>query len=128
MRMRNLVVGFFAVAVLAGPPRVARAHGGATEAGLAIESAALNVAYVPCKAIVAAGGLVVGAVVGLLAGGDSRAAYALWVPAAGGTFLVTPAHLDGSRPLEFFGADYADEPSPMTRTLESSAIYEAYYE
>ena len=128
MRIRNLVVGLLALAVLAGPPRAAHAHGGAAEAGLAVGSAALNIFYAPCKAIVAAGGLVAGGVVGLLTGGDTRAAYALWVPAAGGTFLVTPANLDGSEPLEFFGADYADTPSPMTRTLESSAIYEAFYE
>lgn len=128
MRMRSLVGGVLAAALLVGPPRAGHAHGGAADAGLALGSAALNVVYTPCKVLVVAGGLIAGGLVGLLTGGDTRAAYALWVPAAGGTYMVTPSHLDGSQPLEFFGADYADRPSPMTRTLESSSIYEAFYE
>ena len=127
MRMRSLIVGVLAGALLAGRPGAAQAHSGGEEAGLALGAAALNVFYTPCKAVVAVGGLFVGGVVGFLTGGDTRAAYALWVPAASGTYLVRPSHLDGSQPLEFFGSDYADRPSPVARTLESSAIYEALY-
>lgn len=127
MRMRSLIVGVLAGVLLAGRPGAARAHGGAEEAGLALGAAALNVVYTPCKTMVALGGLFVGGVVGFLTGGDTRAAYAVWVPAASGTYLVKPSMLDGSQPLEFFGSDYADRPSPIASTLESSSIYEALY-
>ena len=128
MRMRrSLLVPVLALALLAGRPGAAQAGYGATEAGLALGAAALNVFYTPCKAAVAIGGLFAGGLVGVLTGGDTRAAYALWVPAASGTYLVKPSNLDGSEPLDFFGSDYNDEPSPIARTLESSSIYEATY-
>ncbi len=124
--MRSLIIGLLALGAVAGAPGTARASG-AGDAGLALGAAALNLFYTPCKAMMAVGGLVVGGVVGVLTGGDTRSAYALWVPAAGGTYMVTASNLDGSRPLEFFGADYADTPSPRSRTLENSSIYEALY-
>jgi hypothetical protein len=127
MRVRTLVMGALLTALLTAQPNVARAQNGAAEAGMALGAAALNVVYTPCKAIVALGGLFAGGVVGFLTGGDTRAAYALWVPAASGTYLVRPANLDGSEPLEFFGTDYADRASPMARSLQNSSIYEALY-
>jgi hypothetical protein len=99
-------------------------HTQAGEAGLALEAAGLNLFYLPAKSIVAIGGLVLGGLAGLLTAGDMRSAYAVWVPAASGTYLLTIAHLEGSEPIEFFGSDYADEPS----TLEAGgAIYDAQY-
>ena len=127
MRMRTLTVALFSAVLLAGQPGAARAEDGGSEVGLALGAAALDVVYVPCKAIMAVGGLIAGGVVGTLTGGDTRAAYALWVPSAGGTFIVRPAQLDGTEPLDFFGKDYADKPSPRARTLEGSSIYEALY-
>ena len=58
MRMRrSLLVPVLALALLAGRPGAAQAGYGATEAGLALGAAALNVFYTPCKAAVAIGGL-----------------------------------------------------------------------
>ena len=51
-------------------------------------------------------------------------AYAVWVPAATGTYVVTPSNLDGTEPLEFFGDDYYDTPSPAAHGIP---IYEAAY-
>ena len=62
----------------------------------------------------------------LITGGNTRAAYALWVPAASGDYLLTPAHIDGSRPLQFFGSDYADRPThnmPTDRSLGYDSVY-----
>jgi len=101
------------------------AHSQAGEAGLALGAAAANLVYLPAKTLVAMGGLGLGAFTGLFTGGDMRAAYAIWVPSTGGTFLLTPGHFDGTRPIEFFGSDYADRPS--TNTRDSSIAYRALY-
>ena len=127
MRMRSAMILALAAALLAGRPATARAYDAGRDAGLALGAAALDLVYTPCKMVMAISGLVAGGIVGTLTGGDTRAAYALWVPAAGGTYMVTPAILDGSKPLEFFGSDYADQPSPVARTMESSSIYSALY-
>src|SRR5438876_296179 len=92
---------------------------------VAAVAAAANLLYLPAKTLVAIGGLGVGALTGLLTGGDIRAAYAVWVPAAGGTFLLTPAHFEGTRPIEFFGSDYADRPS--TNARDTSIVYRSLY-
>jgi len=95
------------------------------EAALAVAASATNLLYFPAKVGVATAGLLGGAVVGLFTGGDVRAAYAVWVPTAGGDYLVRPAHLDGARPLSFFGGTYPDEPSEHRQ--DGSFIYESLY-
>ena len=63
----------------------------------------------------ALGSIPVGGVAGVLSGGDMRTAYGIWVPAMGGTWFLTNGHLDGSKQLQFFGADYEDTPTPALR-------------
>jgi hypothetical protein len=100
----------------------------ATEAGgEALGAALLNLGYVPAKAFIAVSGLVIGGVVGLLNGGDTRSAYALWVPAASGTFFLRPSHLDGTQRVEFFGTDYADRPSAAKEDMPGRSVYDALY-
>ena len=95
--------------------------------GLAVGAASLNLFYTPAKLLVAGAGLAFGSVVGLLNGGDVRSAYAVWVPAAGGTFMLKPGHLDGTEPVRFFGRDYADRASSAGSVAEAGGIYEAQY-
>jgi hypothetical protein len=57
-------------------------------------------------------------------GGDTRSAYAIWVPAAGGSYTITTGHLAGTEEFEFWGSDYADQPSTLATT---GAIYDAQY-
>lgn len=125
--MRRLVAAVMLTALVLGHPLQSRAgteHTQAGEAGLALGAAGLNLFYLPLKAVVAGGGLLLGAATGFFTGGDTRAAYAVWVPAAGGTYFLTVEHLDGTRPVEFFGSDYADRPS----TIEAGGtLYEAAY-
>ena len=123
-RLTVLTVVFALVLALDGQPALAT-HSQAGEAGLAVGAAAANLLYLPAKTLVAIGGLGVGALTGLLTGGDIRAAYAVWVPAAGGTFMLTPAHFEGTRPIEFFGSDYADRPS--TNARDTSIVYRSLY-
>ena len=116
------------VAILAGPaPSWAHHHRSpGREAGLAVAAATLNMVYVPAKLMTAGLGLAVGSFVGVLTGGSTRAAYAIWVPTATGTFLVTPSHVEGEEHIHFFGCDYADRPSTMAGS-EAGSVYEAAY-
>ena len=123
-RLTTVTLGLVLATILQARPAGAT-HSQVGEAGLALGAAAANLIYLPVKTVVAVGGLGLGALTGLLTGGDVRAAYALWVPTTGGTFLLTPAHFDGTRPIEFFGSDYADRPS--TNPRDSSIAYRALY-
>jgi len=127
MTMSRVLAGLLVMGLILGRPVPGRAHNGAAEAGLAVGATLANVVYVPAKVIVAMGGLVLGALTGLLNGGDTRSAYALWVPAASGTYILTPACLDGSEPLQFFGSEYADRPSAQTTACEGGSMYQSLY-
>ena len=125
--MRRVLVALVLLGLVLGRPAVLRAESAAAEFGLAVGAAAGNLVYLPVKVIVAFGGLVLGGLTGALTGGDERAAYAVWVPAASGTYLLTPAHLEGTVPIEFFGSDYVDRPSTTTAAVEAADIYEMQY-
>jgi hypothetical protein len=113
-------------ATLVARPVAAQETSPGEEFGLAVGAAAANLLYTPAKVVVALGGLVVGSLTGLLTGGDVRAAYGVWVPAASGTYVLRPSNLDGTEPVEFFGSDYADTPSTALEA-ESGGIYDAQY-
>jgi len=130
--MRRVLVNLLLLGLVLGQPAplLAQCEGAqceATELGLAVGAAAGNLLYLPAKLIVAIGGLVLGGVTGALTGGDIRAAYAVWVPAASGTYLLTPAILEGTQPIEFFGSDYTDRPSPSATATEGAGIYDIQY-
>jgi hypothetical protein len=119
-----------AAAVLLGLVATTRPAGATTqleEAGRAAASIGLNIFYVPAKAVMAFVGLVTGGFVGFATGGDERAAYAIWVPTASGTWFVTPDQVDGSKPIEFFGSDYSDKPSGLGLSEPGRSSYDAMY-
>ena len=126
--MRRVLVALVLLGVVLGRPAVLRAESAAAELGLAVGAAAGNLVYLPVKVIVAFGGLALGSLTGVLTGGDERAAYAVWVPAASGTYLLTPAHLEGTVPIEFFGSDYADQSSKAAGAAEGAGIYDIQYQ
>ena len=126
--MRRVLVALVLLGIVLGRPAPLRAHSAAAELGLAVGAAAGNLVYLPVKGIVAFGGLALGALTGLLTGGDLRAAYAVWVPAASGTYFLTPAELEGTEPIEFFGSDYADQPSRAAGAVEGAGIYDIQYQ
>lgn len=123
--MRIVVTVLLAAALVAGRPAFAETRGAGAEAGLALGAAFGNLVYLPAKTMVAFLGLPVGAFAGIFTGGSTRAAYAIWVPTASGTWALTPEHLDGTRPIEFFGTDYADRAS--TAPNAHGTIYDALY-
>jgi hypothetical protein len=108
----------------------ARALTQAEEAGFAVIATGANIFWVPAKLVVAAIAMPVGGIAGALSGGDARTAYAIWVPAMGGTFFLTNGHLDGSKPIEFLGSDYPDRPAEDIegeRTIIFDTPYQGLY-
>ena len=85
---------------------------------------ATNIFYVPLKFTIAVLAMPAGGIAGALSGGDARTAYAFWVPALGGDFFLTNAHMDGSRPIEFWGSAYPDQPLPQRPGQEESVIFD----
>ena len=94
------------------------------EVFFSVLATAANIFYVPLKAVIAAVAMPAGGFAGAATGGDARAAYAIWVPALGGTFFLTPAILEGSQPFEFFGSDYPDQPLPTRSGEEETLIFD----
>jgi hypothetical protein len=131
MSMRSLVAGLILLATVLGhaTPGSARETNQGEEVALALGALGLNLVYVPVKAVMAVGGVLVGSLVGIATGGDVRSAYAFWVPAASGTFVLRAGNMDGSAPIQFFGSDYADKPSPLAVTEggEGGTIYQSLY-
>ena len=123
--MRTLLIAVVLGTLVLGRPVPGRAQPG-REFGLGVLSAGANLFYVPAKLITAVGGLALGGLTGFLTGGDTRAAYAVWVPAASGTFILRPSNLEGTEPIEFFGSDYADRPS-TAQGMTGRSVYEAQY-
>ena len=105
-------------------PAPTRAPTQAEEVLFSVLATATNIFYVPLKFAIAVLAMPVGGFAGAASGGDARTAYAIWVPALGGTFFLTNAHMDGSKPIEFFGSDYADQPLPQKTGQEETLIFD----
>jgi hypothetical protein len=103
-----LFVGVLALVLQTGP---ARADSGANEAGLGAASAVTSLVYGPVKLVYSVLGVVFGGFAWGLSGGDSNVMHAVITPAIRGDYVITPSHLRGERPIEFFGRDpgYRDD-------------------
>jgi hypothetical protein len=122
--MRKTVVALVLVVAVAVSARPARAVDAGEEVLFAGVAAAANVFYVPAKVALAGLGLPVGALVGALTGGNTRAAYAVWVPTIGGKYFLTPDQMAGKTDVEFIGSDYADRPSDYWGTHHGTVMYD----
>ena len=98
----------------------------AEEAFFAVIATGANIFYVPAKVAVALAAIPVGGLAGAFSGGDMRTAYAIWVPAMGGTYFLTNGHMDGSKPVEFFGYDYDDQLAPSMKG-DQTVIFDTPY-
>ena len=104
--MRSACIALLVVALVVGSPMRASARDAGREAALAGASVAANILYTPAKAVLALGGLLAGGITFVATGLNERAAYAIWVPTIGGTYFITPARLDGIKPIHFIGSRY----------------------
>ena len=104
--MQKVSMTLVLMALLAGWPARAEDRQPLTEFGLAGASAVANLLYTPPKLVTALIGLPLGAITGVCTGLDVRSMYAVWVPTVTGTYFLTPAHFEGTRPIEFLGSHY----------------------
>lgn len=84
-------------------------QGTASGAGMQVASALSTIVYFPFKAAFAIGGGIVGGLAYAFSGGSEQTAKNIWVPSMYGTYVITPDHLSGDRPVRFLGVA-AEEP------------------
>ena len=78
-------------------------------AGLGVGSAMATLVYAPVKLCYALGGLVIGGLAWGFSGGDNSVASVVLTPSVLGDYVITPAHLRGEEPVEFFGREPREE-------------------
>ena len=98
----------------APPPSSESSEGGsASSAGMQAAAGLLTIPYVACKAAFAIAGGIVGGLTYAFTGGNEQAAKSVWTTSMYGTYILTPDHLQGNRPIRFLGvADSNDAPEP----------------
>ena len=95
--------------------------GSASSAGMQAAAGLLTIPYVVCKAAFAIGGGIVGGLTYVFTGGNENAAKSVWTTSMYGTYILTPEHLQGDRPIRFLGvADTPDQVPPS----EAEAPYQ----
>ena len=96
------------------PPSSASVEGGdSSSAGMQVAAGFSTLLYFPLKAVFAIGGGIVGGLTYLFSGLDENSAKKVWNTTLYGTYIITPDHLQGNRPIRFLGvADSNDAPAP----------------
>lgn len=85
--------------------------------GMQAASAVATIIYFPFKAAFAIGGGIVGGLAYAFSGGSEQTAKNIWVPSLYGTYIITPEHLKGDKPVRFLGVPL----DPARDSLDSSA-------
>jgi len=98
-------------------------QGTASGAGMGAASAAATILYFPFKAAFAIGGGIVGGLAYVFSGFSESTAKNIWIPSVYGTYVITPEHLNGDRPVRFLGVAAENEgfspaPSPMPEPVQ----------
>lgn len=98
----------------AAPPSSEGTEGGsASSAGMQAAAGFSTLLYLPLKAAFAISGGIVGGLAYAFSGGNEQAAKSIWTTSLYGTYIITPDHLQGNRPIRFLGvADSNDGPAP----------------
>jgi len=98
----------------AGPRSSESTEGGtASSAGMQAAAGVSTLLYLPLKLVFAIGGGIVGGLAYAFSGGNEQAAKSIWDTSLYGTYLITPDHLQGNRPIRFLGVvDSNDAPAP----------------
>ena len=96
----------------------------ASGAGMQAASVVSTIVYFPFKAVYALGGGIVGGFAYLLTGFQERPAMDIWIPSIYGTYLITPEHLTGERPVRFVGVANEGEGAQAESAIMSSTAPE----
>jgi hypothetical protein len=87
--------------------------GSASSAGMGAAAGLSTLLYLPLKAAFAIGGGLVGGLAYAFSGGNETAAKSIWTTSMYGTYIITPDHLKGDKPIRFLGVA---EPDTATAT------------
>jgi len=80
-----------------------------------VAAGASTLLYFPLKAAFAITGGIVGGLAYAFSGGNEHVAKSIWTTSLYGTYIITPDHLQGNRPIRFLGvADSNDAPASAT--------------
>ena len=104
IHVRKRVALLACVLLLAAAPTAAQSEEPTYESGgLGAAAVLCSLIYGPIKVATATLGLIVGAFGYPLSGGDTDVTMRIIHTSVRGDYVVTPSHLRGERPLEFFG-------------------------
>lgn len=98
-------------------------QGTAAGAGMGAASAAATILYFPFKAAFAIGGGIVGGLAYLFSGFSEPTAKSIWIPSMFGTYVITPEHLNGDRPVRFLGVAAENAETPVTPAPMNDAAH-----
>jgi hypothetical protein len=100
---QTIVTVMLALLLVSGAGRPAAAEGYGEQAGWGLATATANLLYIPAKLAYATVGAVTGGLAYVLTLGNTRAVQAIWSPALGGSYVLTPGMIRGQEPILFFG-------------------------
>jgi len=86
-----------------------------TQFGIGAASVLLSIPYGAAKVTYAALGGVIGGFAYAFSAGDIEAAKAVWTSSLRGTYVLTPDHLKGDKPVQFMGKPDGDDLGQQTR-------------
>lgn len=87
-----------------------------TPSGVGMQLAAFGatIPYFVGKGAFAIGGGIVGGLAYVFSGFNEQTAKSIWIPSMYGTYVITPEHLTGDRPVRFLGVAAESEGAPAT--------------
>jgi len=80
-----------------------------SDAGFGFVAVIANIVYMPAKVVYGTLGLVTGSLAYVVTVGDSDTAQKVWSPSLGGSYVITPAMLQGDEPILFNGVSYSND-------------------
>lgn len=80
-----------------------------SQGGLGIGAALLTIPYGVAKVVFALCGGIVGGLTYVFTGADEKAAKKVWDTSIRGTYVITPDHLKGNKPVRFLGVPPEEE-------------------
>jgi hypothetical protein len=105
------------------PPSNDSSEGGnASSAGMGAAAGLSTLLYLPLKAAFAIGGGIVGGLAYAFSGGNENAAKSIWTTSLYGTYIITPDHLRGDRPIRFLGVAEPDASATAIAPLDSAPM------
>ena len=92
--------------------------GNASSAGMGAAAGLSTLLYLPLKAAFAIGGGVVGGLAYAFSGGNENAAKSIWTTSMYVTYIITPDHLRGDKPIRFLGVPEPDSAQASAPDME----------